>query len=89
MWQNLKTQIVMKLKNSNCDKSYDKKTQIVTKLKNWNSVKNSNCEETQPTIKKKRNWWQNLNTQIVTKDKKSIYDQTQIVTKLKMWRIIS
>ena len=34
--KNTKTQIVLKLKNSNCDNS---KTQIVTKLKNLNGDK--------------------------------------------------
>ena len=44
MWQNLKTQIVKKLKNSNCDKT--EKTKIVTKLKNQivTKLKNSNCD---------------------------------------------
>ena len=40
-----KTQITMKLKNSNCDKT--KKTQIVTKLKN------SNCDKSQIVTKLK------------------------------------
>ena len=67
----LKTQIVMKLKNSNGDKTQklklwqNSKTQIVTKLKN------SNCD--------------NLKTQIVTTEilTKQNYDKTQVVTKLK------
>ena len=40
LWQNSKTLIVTKLKNSNCVKT-KKKTQIVTKLKN------TNCDKTQ------------------------------------------
>ena len=37
LWQNSETQIMMKLKNSNDDKTIKKK---VTKLKNSNSLKN-------------------------------------------------
>ena len=53
---NLKTQTVMKLKNSNCDK-----TEIVTKLKNFKCDKNSHCDKTQNLIVIKSK------TQIVTK----------------------
>ena len=43
----LKSQIVMKLKNSNCDET--QKNQIVMKLRisNYDEFKNSNCDETQ------------------------------------------
>ena len=42
MWQNSKTQIVMKFNNLNCDENQklklgrNLKTQIVMKIKNWN-----------------------------------------------------
>ena len=60
MRQNLKTQIVTKLKNPNCEKL--KKTLILTKLKK------SNCDKTN----KKTKLWQNSRTQTVTKLKKQI-----------------
>ena len=46
--KNSKTQLVMKLKNLNCDKTL-KKNQIVMKLKAHivMKLKNSNCDETQ------------------------------------------
>ena len=56
LWQNYKTQFVMKLKNSNCDKIIKinlwqkSKTQIVTKLKLW---QNSICDKTQIVTKPK------------------------------------
>ena len=61
MWPHSKTQIVTKLKNSNCDTTelrQSSKTLIVTKLK-------------------KIRLWQNLKTQIVTKLKNSYYDETK------------
>ena len=41
----LKTKMVTKLNNSNCDKT--QKTQIVAKLKNGNWDQNSNCDKSQ------------------------------------------
>ena len=46
LWQNLKTQIVTKPKNLNCDKTQ--------KHKFWQNSKNSNCDKTQ-----KFKLWQN------------------------------
>ena len=73
LWQNSITEILTKLKNSNCDENFDKnqklklwqksKTQIVTKLKNLN--------------------FYNSKTQIVTKLKKLNCDKTK---KLKSWQ---
>ena len=83
----MKTQIVMKLKKSNGDK---------TQLKLWQNTKNSNCDKTQIVTKlkierkkistqnvKRFKLWQNLRTQILTKLKNSNYDKTQ---KLKLWQ---
>ena len=71
LWSTLKTQIVIKLKNLNCDKIKKKlklwsnsKTQMVTNLYLW---QNSSCDKTQH--------WQSL-----------ICDKTQVVTKLKLWQ---
>ena len=80
LWQNLKAQIVTKLKlcqNSNCDKS-----RVVTNLKLWH---NSNCEKKNLKIISgtKHQLWQNARTQIMTKNKNSNYDKTQ---KLKLWQ---
>ena len=58
-----KTQILTKLKNSNCDKT--KQNLIVTKLKKNESatrLKYSNCDKTQ-----KLKLWQTSKTQSVTK----------------------
>ena len=52
--RNWKSQVVTKLKNSNC---YNSKTQIITKLKN------SNCDKTL----KLKFWKKNSKAQIVTK----------------------
>ena len=91
-WQNSKTQIVIKLKNSKCDNTHlvtklklrhnsnCDKTQIVTKLR---LLQNSNCDKTQ--IGTKLKWWQNSNmdnTQIVREKFKNSCNKTQIVTKL-------
>ena len=64
MWQNLRTQIVTKLKNSNCDQTQNLK---LWQLKNslWKKLKpkfwhNSNYYKTQ-----KLNLWQNAQTQYV------------------------
>ena len=75
MRQNLKTQIVTKLKNPNCEKlkkkpniDKTKKNQTETKLK-----KSLNCGKTQE-LKLWQNskfFWQNLKDQIVTKLKNS------------------
>ena len=82
--KNSNTQIVMKLKNSNCDETQklklwkNSKTQIVIKLKN-----------SKVTKLKKINLWQKSKTQIVTKAElwqNSICDKTQIVTKHKLWQ---
>ena len=76
MWINSKTQTVIKLENSNCDK-----TQIVTKPKKkifWLNSKKSNLEVTK-TLK----LWLNSKTEIVTKLKNSNCDQSQ---KLKLWQ---
>ena len=98
MWRNFKTQIVMKLKNSNCDETqklklqWNSKTQTVMKLKSSNCDKNSNVEKTQ-----KLKLWQKSKTQIVTKLKlwqKSNYAKTQMLwnsncdktLKLKLWQ---
>ena len=65
MWWNSKTQIVMKLKNSNCDETqnlkvwWNSKTPIVTKLQLWQNSKTQNVS--------KIKLWQNLITQIVIK----------------------
>ena len=81
-----KTQIVVKLKNSNCDKTqklklwWNSKTQIVINLKI------SNCEETQKLIglqNSKLKLWVNSKTKNGTKLKKSNFDKTQ---KLKLWQ---
>ena len=61
--QNLKTQIVTKLKNPNCEKL--KKTLIFTKLK-------KKIDKT----KKKPKLWQNSRTQTVTKLKDTNCDKT-------------
>ena len=68
LWENSKTQIVRKLKNSNCDES--QKLEIVTKLKNLNcdktqKLKNSNSDNTQEL--KLWQYQENLKTQNVTK----------------------
>ena len=70
----LNPEIVMKLKNSNCDESeklkwwWKSKTVIAMKFKDSNGyqTQNSKCDKTQ-----KLKFWQNWKTQIVT---------TQIVT---------
>ena len=93
LWQNLQTQIVTRLINSNCDQ---------TKKKMRQKLANINCDTT-----KKLKLWQNSRSQIVTKlkktqfvpklknsncdktikeiivTKKSNSDKTHIVTKLK------
>ena len=84
LW-NSKTQIVMKLKNSNGGKTKNlngDKTQKLKLIQNW---------ETQMWQKKIRR----KNTQVVTKltllqnstcDKPPNFNKTQIITKLKMWQ---
>ena len=85
VWGNSKTQIVMKLKNSNCDEI--QKLKLLFNSGTWllMKLKNSNWFETQ-----KLKWWQNSKTQIVIKKnsncQKFNYDNTQIVTKLKLWQ---
>ena len=52
MWQNLKTQILTKLKKSNCDKTQKTNCDKIQKLKLWQNLKNqivtvlknSNCD---------------------------------------------
>ena len=83
LWQNLKTQIVIKLKNSNGDKTQklklwqNSKTQNVKKLNLWQK---SNCDKTQiVTILK---LWQNSNcdqTKIVREKSKTQMLQISIV----------
>ena len=82
-----KTQVVIKLKNSNVKKKLKTKTQMMTKPKNPNSDKtqkvklwqNSNCDK---TLKLKL--WPNFNTQIVTKLKNSNCGKTWIMTNLNL-----
>ena len=71
LWCNSKTQIVMKLRNPNCDKALKKKKNCdeTKKLKWW---QNSNGDKTQ-IIK----LWQNSKTLIVTKLKNSNCDKSQ------------
>ena len=79
MWRNSTTQIVIKFKNSNCDKTQNsncdksKKTQIVTKLKNSNNEKNTQ------KLKLWLNW--NSKTWIVTKLLKKLWQNY----KKKLW----
>ena len=85
LWQNSRTQIGRKLKNSNLDKTQQHKlwqklkSHIVTKLKN------SNCGKTQQFKLwqySKHKLWQNSKTQIVTKLKNTNCDKTQ---NFKLW----
>ena len=87
----LKTQIVIKLKNSNCDQTqelklwkikklkllYNSKTEMVTELKNSNSYKTNkkNSNYNKTKLVTKLKWWQN-----------SKCDKTQVVTKPKLWQ---
>ena len=81
----LKTQIVIKLKKSNCVKSSNcDETQIVMKLKNWKSEKkikmwrknsNSKCDKTKIVTK-----LENLNS---GKTQYLAFEKTQ---KLKLWQ---
>ena len=90
MWQNSTTQIVIKFKNSKCDK-----TQLVTKLKlgqNSNCDRqNSSCDKTQIVTKlkfwekSKTQIWQNSDCDKTWELKLWQNSQTQIVTKLKNW----
>ena len=97
-WHNTETQIVTKLKNSNCDQT--KKTQIVT----WR--KNSNCDKTQKlkllpnsktqNVTRRKNpncgkthkpkLLQNSKTQIVIKLKLCQYQNCKKTQKLKVWQ---
>ena len=74
-----KTQIVMKLKNSNCDK-----TEIVTKLKLW---RNSHCNYTQIVTTQPMKKLQNLQNSKLKMWQLKLWEKkpskTQIVTKLK------
>ena len=47
MWQKSKTQIVTKLKDSNCDKTQKLKWSPNSKTKFVTKLKNSNCHKTQ------------------------------------------
>ena len=99
-WKNAKTQMVTKLKNSNCDKTkkksnFDKaqklklllnsKNQIVTQLKLW---KKSNCDKTKILTKLKNFKCDKI--QIVTKLKLKLWQnaKTHIVKKLELWKIL-
>ena len=84
LWWNSKTQIVIKLKNSNYDQTQklklwkNSKTKIVIKLNFW---QNSSCDKTQIVTKLKL--WQNSlcdKTQIVRKNQKLKCYKSQIVT---------
>ena len=67
MWQNWKTQNLIKLKNSKCDETQ--------KLQMW---QNSECDETQNVTKLKNSKFYSRKVQNVTKHKKTHY-----VTKFK------
>ena len=88
LWKNLKTQNVMYVKNSNCNKTQKLKwwqssrTEIVTELKN------SKCDKTQKLMCvkiQKPNMWQNLLIQIWQNSETKIFEKlkTQYVTKFK------
>ena len=101
MWQNSKTRIVIKLKNSNGDKTQkiklwqNSKTQNVTKLNLW---QNSTCDKTQIVTKFKlcqasncekkikTQMWQNLDCD-KTWELKLWQLKTQIVTKLEKLKL--
>ena len=88
--KNSTTQIVMKLKNSNCDETQklnffsNSKTQIMMKLKN------SNCDQT-PKLKL---WWNSKNSncdknkkiKLWWNSKNQIVKKTHVLTKLKLWQ---
>ena len=82
---NSKTQIVMKLKNSNCYKTQKKfncdGTQTLIAIK----LKKSNCDNSKIHIVTKLKMWREKKSkaQNVTKLKNSIYEKTQ---KLKLWQ---
>ena len=82
LWWNSETQIVLKLKNTKCDKT--KKNQIVTKLKNLTVTK---LKKTNNFDKTQKLWlWQNSKCDknlIVKKNQKIKMWKTQSVTKLK------
>ena len=89
MWRNSKTQIVTKLKNSNCYRTQILNLRKNSKIQILLKLNNTNCDKTQKT-----KLWQNLITQIVTKlknsnwikTKNSNYDKTQ---KHKLWQNMS
>ena len=66
LWRNSKTQIVTKLKNSNCAGKKNSNLKFwPLKISNCDKTQNSNCGKTQ-----KLKLWQNSKTQIVTKQNK-------------------
>ena len=78
-----KTQIVMKLKNSNCGEAQKPKLGLNSKTYLWMKLKFKSwwSSKTQIVAKlKKTKLWQNSKSQIATKHK-----ITQKVTKLKLW----
>ena len=85
LWWNLKIQIVMKLKNSGCDKN--SKTLIVTKLKNSKWRKTQKIKSWQNSINKNvtnLKLWQNSKTKIVATlfancDENLNYDKSQFM----------
>ena len=93
--KNSKSQMVIQLQKSNCDRTQkhklwqNSKTQIVTKLKLWRKkLKKSKCHKTQivPNLRTQIKY-QNSKTQIVTKlknlncVKNASFNETQIVMK--------
>ena len=85
LWQNFKTSILTKLKNTNYGKTWqlklwqNSKTPIVTKLKKSNFAKSQNkiFEKAQ-----KLELWQNSKTQIVTKPQNSNCDTVVTVVRV-------
>ena len=83
LWINSKTQIVMKLKKSNCDKT---KTQIVKKTQSlglWLLWQNSYCNKT-PIVRKTQTVKKKLKNSNVTNFKFGQKMKTKILTKLKI-----
>ena len=75
----LKTKIVTKFKDSNCNET--QKTQIVTKLQNWN------CDKTRIVINIQL--WQNSNCDKFKLLKKSSGDKNKILRKLIRCSLVS
>ena len=75
MWQNSKTQIVIKLINWNCDQ---------TQNSNWDKTKNSNCDETQ--IVTKVELWQNSSCDLSQIEAKPKLWKSPVVIKIHLWQ---